>query len=1184
MDLSAAILVLGSVYATLQFVVIPLASSAWAANRTLEKIGKAGILAALRFARTLCQVGFVVYGLLYLGLRFWLPHSETDSAYALLAAIDAAQNLKSVLATFNEHVWGPLLLSVAIAGLAYFAWRRDKQHLVERFNDQVQRELSRLQASRDAGEWEMLPPTEEMLVVERQIALTREAMAKVEPERRSQVMELLHHLEQYWVRLDAVRRMDLSLNPDPESSGSLRPLWPGLIAVLWSKGLQRDVGLIGKTLSRASIAILALLLIGAGLPVVERSVSTRIDELWTLEVKKDQEEARSKLTTIKKKVVAEAGDGQLSASDDQALQGIARLFTRALINDGAGGHVASSADAAAGRVRYAIVRQAILRETVQAQPAGSRGEVIVGKTGVQEPDALARELGDRLAGTRETRQNGVAGRAHAELRDIATKSSSLRKVFRDQWAAHLKAYGAPAATMDFAKTVFGEAIDFAVDSAVDIAATEPSGVLGKQAKKLAEKTLSASAARAYEISLSRFVAAMAGKSTLDEAIAAISKQRAPPYTPNERIAIATAFREIDGLEGQIHRALSDHPPRIVARREVRSQGERKVLDHIQKLQLANSRHDPARAVEFLAKYDDHFLPHSTPRPDSEYWNALQPLLQAPSSVAPNRPTRLEQPKQNFQRAQSYARLKGYARVGGVLIGDSPKGEVQLDFNGFRYLRSSGRTTFALTRADGAKFKLGPYRDSLVHLALGYAADSRPVAVTMTRALPLLDLRILLHPVLEDTALGCRMIKLDQMVDKVTSCRNPQGCDDPRSRAEMEVERQMILYRYAWLRRKVILRKAYPLDGVSADRAVAEDLAQIKNYGEIAAPVLRNPQALLDRKTSILAAKQEYFQPDLLVPLLRCVAQAKGEVGEFDECLGSTFQEALENLDETEGRKWTRPPPGHQPLSGVRERPYRADANLDFLRDRPADTAEGKLWPFNFILQVAFDEGGDDANPWEFPVLDGYIESSVAAYLSGEGGRQDATVVRDVREFVLLQRFFRLALSGGFGSAFPVERLVELTKETRLPSSLHVKTPRWLPKWTPDSLFRSRLEGKEHELNQAIRYFRRRGNARGVSVYESLRTPVARCLSVIKVSARVVNEGAWHQSCSRQAFVGSLSTKCDRRKEAESIDMHMACEMESLGDLAAQAEQLRNLRAALRVEADFDWHESPGSALGQCPTM
>ena len=52
------------------------------------------------------------------------------------------------------------------------------------------------------------------------------------------------------------------------------------------------------------------------------------------------------------------------------------------------------------------------------------------------------------------------------------------------------------------------------------------------------------------------------------------------------------------------------------------------------------------------------------------------------------------------------------------------------------------------------------------------------------------------------------------------------------------------------------------------------------------------------------------------------------------------------------------------------------------------------------------------------------------------------VLTDMREFAVLQRFVRLALSGDLGQSFPIDRFVELAKVQPHTAPTPVRTLRW----------------------------------------------------------------------------------------------------------------------------------------------
>ena len=95
-------------------------------------------------------------------------------------------------------------------------------------------------------------------------------------------------------------------------------------------------------------------------------------------------------------------------------------------------------------------------------------------------------------------------------------------------------------------------------------------------------------------------------------------------------------------------------------------------------------------------------------------------------------------------------MRAYYKVGGVLVGREPDDVAKgLDLVGidFAFDEMGAGLTIHLTHSDGTKTAVGPYDPAVAHLALAYAADGRPVTVTVVPAPPLADRKILLHPAL-----------------------------------------------------------------------------------------------------------------------------------------------------------------------------------------------------------------------------------------------------------------------------------------------------------------------------------------------------------------------------------------------------------------------------------------------------
>jgi hypothetical protein len=74
-------------------------------------------------------------------------------------------------------------------------------------------------------------------------------------------------------------------------------------------------------------------------------------------------------------------------------------------------------------------------------------------------------------------------------------------------------------------------------------------------------------------------------------------------------------------------------------------------------------------------------------------------------------------------------------------------------------------------------------------------------------------------------------------------------------------------------------------------------------------------------------------------------------------------------------------------------------------------------------------------PWRFPLLDAAIKRVVAQGIEGDANAR--AVFATIRDFTVLQRMFRLALSGDLGTSFPLDQLI--TRFPQYPSSLSCST-------------------------------------------------------------------------------------------------------------------------------------------------
>lgn len=235
---------------------------------------------------------------------------------------------------------------------------------------------------------------------------------------------------------------------------------------------------------------------------------------------------------------------------------------------------------------------------------------------------------------------------------------------------------------------------------------------------------------------------------------------------------------------------------------------------------------------------------------------------------------------NFVVAVFAALLVAGSVSAGVLIGQLPdKGGA--DIRDIRWTIEEDNVRFVLVIAgsDGkmVEHRLNPVPVSIARQALRYAADGRPLTVTMIKADPLPDLKILLHPALVDSSLGRKAIRLDQLVDEFAGGRSLIE----RGQIDTRVHSQDALYKLAWASRvKPVLELqkefAKGMDDEKVRKQLDEEIRALASLADryLADKELRRQAEvalgqidLLKADGSFLRAKREYYDATL-VDLLR----------------------------------------------------------------------------------------------------------------------------------------------------------------------------------------------------------------------------------------------------------------------------------------------------------------------------
>jgi len=432
----------------------------------------------------------------------------------------------------------------------------------------------------------------------------------------------------------------------------------------------------------------------------------------------------------------------------------------------------------------------------------------------------------------------------------------------------------------------------------------------------------------------------------------------------------------------------------------------------------------------LSTYEDYF-PNSLQSSAPTHYAVIMKTLKrfSPNSIVAF--TREEA----FNNAFSFSSLSANPWIGGVLIGRSPeKNSTAPDIRYVQWKDTAGFVNITLIDAAGKKYQLGRFPKAVIALAIAYAADARPVAATMINCTDgALPLRVLVHPALVNTPLGCNIISMDRFVDTY-AYNEPSG----------QVQYALQQFRYQKL---IYDACAYYLIFKRHLYEGTENFLVEGPYKQLSGFVISNftllKQKLLNGKVfndpllSPMRVKKNYYHQylvDLIVTHL--AASTTGE--EFFNKIDAGFPGNMSAGDILITQSEIR--------SGVRENPYVLDPDLRSLMltadDNPLNT-------LTFIEQVAYNKSRFckkdfhpevDDSPWEFP----YIKSNNMIQRAIDQNVQTGVnkeIMDNALAFTVAQRLFRNAFSGGLGLGFPLSRVGALM-EVCVGQVGYVKTPEW----------------------------------------------------------------------------------------------------------------------------------------------
>ena len=1165
MDLNVLFFLSVGLWAILRWVVQPSVHHRFSTRGILRRMGRTATFTLTEQLVRLSAVAAVTAAVLFasVGLLSLLGVSVPG---LMVRTIPILARLRDALTSIGEvfGVGGFLLTLGALVVTSCWLGQRD---LTERLRQYIAREFERLRQERAAApeSWRSLEPSRDMLQLDAQIEpLLREldALGPEDPEApsaedaaRRHLIERLTPLVQSRDLLDYERRIDVARFDQELTLPAAPTLRERVTFFLFSRQLRKDFKVVTRLVSVATLALTVVSLVGLQADALGATLNQSINRL---EVKRSAAEAATSWDAATASAPpASDREPAWTDDDDAAATHLAQAYLRAVASSRVW-RVSELHPRVEALSRSRDVRRAILGAP-HVPAAAERASVALGEV-ESELLAKAEAVGDDRAAAR------VAEEIKRDIRRHAADRPSAWARIRPRITEHLHGYGKVAPLGE----VHAQLIKDVIGSAMDVVPLDASTPTGKLAARIAGNVGQDVVADVVRLELRRTLVRLHAGDSLESALHLVRVGR-PAAAPLLRL---TASQQ-DSLrravsEDHLVTALRERMPTAAPTAETRidrARVETAARRILRTTAASGASVDTRVTLEALASYDDYF-PGQYRAEERTLLGTLDDSARAgaPGGSAPGPASNGRGPRARASapvradavvtaaRARSFKLARGFARVGGVLIGQEPRdGTSGPQLTDLTWRVTGDQVRLALRDARGHEVGLGPHPVGVVNQALRYAADGRVTTVTMTTASPLLELKILLHPVLLDTPLGCAAIELDRLVD--TFARQ-----DPKVRtAEEVVQDEYALYRLAWAHRQAALGRVAGSSGArlaaQAERELGDARLRARVRRALMTASLGGPP---DR--SLLLSRPEYFDAEIVRHLKEVTARTR-EVEALERSLRAHWEERARALLAREDgamiRGWVGAPATFEVWSGVREAPYEVDPALGFVR-RPAEA----LAPFRFIVQLSFTSepafGTTTETFFEIAAAQPRIQQLVAAGVGRSPAETQA--VRRMQEFALLQRLFRVALDGGLGPAFPIEKLQALARATDRSKEM-MRTPRWN--------FRPGL------LEQNIEGLVSRGLADPrIAADAPTASALRRCAAFVEAARNGGTPAGGENACEVGAQLKGLASACEAGGSQAACDRFQI--LQAVAELAHGVE----LRRALNVSAE---EEQARSGRG-CPVI
>ncbi|WP_430404169.1 hypothetical protein [Hyphomonas sp.] len=1017
-----------------RLLVEPLVTRRAKARLAAGQTGGLGSVSLAQLGSRILLLASLSAGMAY-GLTVWINAQDQMGLAETNVMLDRIAEARDRIAAFGT-AWGMAATGAIAAGLALLTFQASKAKEKRIVSEVWNAEISRLQAAFERGEWDDLAPSPEMQQVQRNMdelaAAFEIAQARGDGQRAAAIRAAFEKLSEAQVFFDLRRRAEVHIAPETVGIKSKRSLPGWISAIFFSKGVVASLGTGTRILTAIGLLVLFPSLLAASYTAAEPALQASLDRIenrraaLAFEIEfAEIDQAYDAILTVPTVETVEVLDDETEnaiAETAQVFEAdiLPRILVRSINVSGA------NLDDRVRSLETASARQKLLE--IRAQSA--RGAQASVSGGVDTPDFH----------TLSSAEIPGSGTTRGELRRMAQSDPAAFARLRDNARALKHTFTTPAGTGQLQRALISQIVGHAAELAPAIDGLDPA--LDRQVRAWAAEIPTPDAARAREVVLKKWVVESQRQAQLDWS--GLADWHHSPLSPSTGQSVGNALLEFERSLPQATRLADNLPSLSRAPRYNPGQAAQAVGQMAER--LGNGSEGASFPARALTVFDDHFPGQAGAELATPQARSIQAISGSPPVPAARRATATASAA---TRARSYGRLRGFSRIGGVLIGREPEDtERQLAIDHFSWRRTGGRMELVMGLGNDRQ-TIGRFHPAIIHLALAYAADGRPTTVTMVTTDVVPDLRILLHPALEDTGLGCRAIRLDQLADEMSAVSN-SPLAAVRSDAVERIHGEFGLYRMAWRARAAT---KLPTSGLSGDdlayaREAVTSAESIPEHERIAAAGISGSVAM----PLWIRRKPEFLDLSLVGQMEACLPSQS--LAQFEICVAGNSGRASAGAS---GYAWLAPPPDYQVWSGVRELPFNLDTELGFLQPPGGQS----VWPFRFMVQVAFESpayfaGGAtkwaderntarddyvDYDPWEIST----VSESLSQAIEAEVGRnaQVSDIVSSMREFAILQRLFRTALDGRLGPDFPTDQLVALSEQTVSDVNPDALTAQWL---------------------------------------------------------------------------------------------------------------------------------------------